>query len=338
MTAFSAPLTPPWYEVTLNTGTTGNLFADSMAIADQHAGVGLLLEQMLHPDLAVWYQGYGETFSESRELGSLNHTLALEAGKFVGERGEVWVSALGGMQQFRSDYELYNRQSGSLIGGYRHLADKALRLRVDARLQIVRYPNVDSTGVNYRQESISGGVNASFRFPLSLDVEPGLQRRHYPDLSLPTTTRYFWLSMRATTPLNPQTGLVIRGLLRDQLTLDGTGLIALMRGGLDPGDMLWDGWQGGVSLNRMQGATLISLSLDTGHAEYAQSVLYTGLPARADDFKRATLRVSSPLLLKKGWGSLRVTGNVEYMDNRSTVGYYEYAAFSGQLSLRVSAP
>ncbi|MCB2198723.1 hypothetical protein KQI63_04915 [bacterium] len=333
----TAELPPLWYEFTFNGGSTSNLFADSLDVDDSYGGIGVVLEQIISPAWVLWYQGYGETFAQTSDLGSLDHTLALETSTFVGQRGELYATALANAVGYASDYELYNRNAVGMTGGYRHLADEALRLRVNGQFNTMSYPNADTLDVDYREGSLSFGANVALRIPVSLDVEPGIQWRVYDSLDDPTSTRYLWLSLRASTPLTPKTGLVARLLLRDQLDTEATQLVALAQGGLDAGDMLWDGWQGGVTLNRMEGPWWFSSGLDFGHSAYAQSVLYSGQPARTDDLVRGTVKVQRVLNPVPKRHRMTVVASVSWTQNSSTIGYYTYDGFATRLALRISA-
>lgn len=332
----AAELPPLWYEFTFNGGSTTNLFADSLDVDDNYGGLGVVLEQVLSPAWVLWYQGYGETFAQTSGLGSLDHTLALETSAFLGQRGELYAAALANAVGYASDYDLYNRRALGVNGGYRHLATDALRLRVNGQLNSMSYPNADTLDVDYREGSFSVGANGALRIPVSIDVEPGIQWRMYDNLEDPTSTRYLWLSLRASTPITPRTGLVARLLLRDQLDTEATQLVALAQGGLDAGDMLWDGWQGGMTLNRMEGPWWFSGGLDIGHSAYTQSVVYSGQPARTDDLVRGTVKVQRVLGFVPRKHSTTVEASISYTSNSSTVGYYTYDGFAARLALRVS--
>ena len=335
--ALHAETLPLYYEIAVDAGSTNNLFADSIGVEDSYGGIGLVLEQSLSPAFLLWYEGYGETFANTSGLASLDHTLAMESSTFIGQRGELWGALIGDMLFYDSEYELYNRRSGMISGGYRHLASQSLRLRAEGRYGATEFPNADTVDVDYREGSVSAGINAALRIPVSIDLEPGLQWRNYGGLENPTTTSYFWLSLRTSTPINNQTGLVMRFLLRDQLGVGGQEIYALARGGLDASDMLWDGWQTGVTINRMEGPWWFGGSLDIGHSTYAESVIYTDLPARSDDLKRVSFSMRRSLNSRPQQHPLLLELTVSYTSNESSIGYYTYDGLSARVGLRLSA-
>lgn len=163
----------------LNTvfSTTDNLYHDSLGLGDQYAGLSLSLEQPISEPFLLWYHGNGEIYSEYSGLNNLQHSAGFDWGTYLTERSELWATLYGRFLGYSADNESYDQTSGSVIAGYRMVANPALRVGSTASWKRVGYPHADTAAINYDDSQLSLDFNFATRIRLAFDVELGIQRR-----------------------------------------------------------------------------------------------------------------------------------------------------------------
>lgn len=273
---------PPSYGVTLGGTTTSNLFQDSLSLGDRFTGLTLDLDQNLSRNLLVYYTGRAEFFSEYSDFQNARHTGGLEIGEYVGMNGEYWAVLEGESFSYGEEYSDYNRRAGNVRAGWGWVATPTLRLRGDLTTGLTRYPNADTSAVDVNDFVFTTGVNVSLIWPLSIDLEFGGSSRQYIELPGDVSAEAVWGVLRLSHPLTVTTGVVLSGTVRNQLTVGDDGLLALYTSGIDPGDLLWDGWRAGVDLNHRSGPWRGGLSLKTSQESYVETQALTGRGRRED--------------------------------------------------------
>ncbi len=331
-TAFALP--PPWARFSLNSGTTDNLFADSLNTGDQYAGLSLDLEQSLAPFLSAFYGGSLRRFAETTGLGTTNQDGGLDAGFEIDTTAQAWSLLRLKDRRYGSDYAVYDNRGYSLSAGIDYVPGPSARWRAMAEWARAVYPNLpDSVALDYDDLRAAAGVNLSLTLPAALDLEAGLQRRTYRDLQPTTTTLFGYFSARLSGPLGPSTGVAVNLLIREQASEDGEELTALYLGGISPGDLLWNGWNGGVTVTRYYGPWRARLGANYGDARYAETEAITGRPPRRDIRRDLSLSLRRALPLQTA--PLRLVFSLEYLfsSTTSTDSFYSFTGQSLSLAL-----
>ena len=324
---------PPGWSVGVNAGTTSNLFNDSLGIGDNYGALSLSLEQILTRNLLVTYDGYGQLYNEYGDLSNLQHLAAVEVGGFVGSRGEAWAALQGFSLGYGSSYEIYNRRGYGVETGINWYLSDLVRLRGTGSWNATTYPNADTLSVDYNDLQVYGGVNIATRLNLALDLESGLQRRSYGAISNATATTFFWTTVRLSGKIADQTGGALSLMMRSQLSVGSDGLVALYEGGLDPGNLLWDGWRLGGEINRLSGLWRFTLGGQLGSARYVEVQALTNLDARNDTTKRLLVAARRTLKTPPGYPAAALGVSLTWTDNKSTIDYFTWNGYAAFVSL-----
>lgn len=242
-------LPPAWYSVGTETGATTNLFADSTELQDSFANLNVQLEQAVSKSILFYYSGFGELIYANNELGSSRHELGAEWGQQLGKRNELWLALNGWILDYGDKYESYNRNAVKGVLGFRRVMSEAVRIRARWGESAIQFPQLGDLNVDYLDSYVLAGCNFATTFRMGFDLETGYKQRNYHKLSSETATDYYWLSFRASRQLTPGLGLSLRGLLREQISVENDAIYALLSGGINPGDLLWDGWRMYAALN-----------------------------------------------------------------------------------------
>ncbi len=177
-----------------------------------------------------------------------------------------------------------------MVLGARRRQGERLRLRSQFLASATSFPSVpDSLDADYRDLSLALGANLALDLPLALDLESGVQLRRYRDLDPPVDTPWLWTSLRLSRPLGERTGLRLLTSRRWQLAPGADDLLSLTESGLDPGELLWDGWQVEAGLQRLGRRWRSSLTVGWLAAEYAAE---PGSSARHDESLQTALACS----------------------------------------------
>lgn len=330
----------PGYGLTMGTTFTSNLFQDSLALGDKFTGFTLDLDESLTRNLLLYYTGRGELYSEYSDLSSLRHTGGVEVGEYVGRSGEIWGVLEGEQFTYGEYYSRYNRNSGRARTGWGWVMSPAIRLRGDLTAGATRYPNADTSDVDVNDYAATLGLNLSLRVPLALDIELGGSSRQYVELPSGTSAEAFWVTVRASKPLAPSTGLALSMTVREQLDVGSDGLSALYESGIDPGDLLWDGWRAGVDLNHRRGAWSGSVSLYRGRETYVETQALTGRGRREDSTTRFVVAARRSFPLTRGIESSTAAIGAAWLwvDTESTDTFYTWNGSSFMLTLMLISP
>jgi hypothetical protein len=324
---------PLGWSVGMDAGSTSNLFNDSLGITDQYGSLSLSLEQILSPHLLVTYDGYGQTYNDYNDLTNLQHLAGLEVGGFVGSRGEICGAVQGFTLGYGDAFSLYNRTGYGVETGINWYLSNTLRLRATGSWNDTRYPNADTLAVDYNDLQIYGGANIATTMNLAADLEMGLQRRSYGDLSTATSTTFFWTTLRLSGRLAQGTGGALSLMARSQLSVGSKGLVALYEGGLDPGNLLWDGWRVGGEVNRLAGPWRFTIGGQVGLARYVEVQALTDREARDDETRRLLVAIRRTLNTPPDAPAVAVGFSVSWTDNTSTISYFTWNGFSASVSL-----
>ncbi|MFH0883694.1 MAG: hypothetical protein V2A56_11965 [bacterium] len=329
----SLAFTPLGWSVGVDAGSTSNLFNDSLDIEDRYGSLSLSLEQILSPNLLVTYDGYGQTYNDYGDLSNIQHLAGLEVGGFVGSRGEAWGAVQGFTLGYGDAYNLYNRRGYGAETGINWYLSNRLRLRATGSWNATHYPNADTLAVDYNDLQVYGGVNIATTINLAADLETGLQRRSYSDLNTATSTTFSWTTLRLSGRLGQGTGGALTLMMRSQLSVGSKGLVALYEGGVDPGNLLWDGWRVGGEVNRIAGPWRFTLGGQVGVARYVEIQALTDREARDDTTRRLMVALRRTLNTPPEAPAVAVGFSVSWTDNASTVSYFTWSGFSATVSL-----
>jgi hypothetical protein len=334
-------LPPAGWSVAVGGGTTSNLFRDSLGLGDEFARLSGGVDQPLLRSLLAYYEGQGEAYAEYGGLSSFEHTAGLEAGTFLGERAEAWAAAEGVLHAYGEQYELYDRRGLYFGGGLRWVVSPLLRTRLRAGYSTTRYPNAGSLSVGTDDLTAALGVNLATRASVALDAEAGFESRLYPDLQPETRAEAVWAVLRLSAPLGQRTGGAVRLTVREQLTVGSEGLTALYEGGIDPGNLLWDGWRIGAELNHRAGESGFELSLrgEAGLERFVEVQALTGRPGREDRAVRARVTLSRTFTPGGSAGpALSLWLSLHASAVSSTDSYYNANTTAATVTLSVLSP
>jgi len=329
----SAAIPPPGWSVNLNAGSTTNLFNDSLGVADRFGGLALSVEQNFTPNLLVTYDGYGQAYNEYTDLSNLQHVIAMEVGGYVGKRGEAWVAVQGFTLDYGEAYNLYNRRGYGVETGINWHASSRLRLRASGSWNTTKYPNAGDVAADYDDFQVWSGANLATFHNLAANLEAGFQRRAYGSLETAASTTFLWTTLRLSGRLGTGFGGALNFTVRNQLAVGGDGLVALYEGGLDPGNLLWDGWRVGGELNRLAGLWRFTLGGQYGAARYVEVQALTDRDARDDETCRVMVAVRRTLETSPETPAVALGVSVNWTDNRSSDSYFTWNGFTASVSL-----
>jgi hypothetical protein len=331
----SPGMVPPALQLGLKGGWTDNLLGDSLGQQDGSLALTLRLNQPLTRRLALEAGGSLTRFGDHDELDESNHSLALQTGGSTPAFENLWAQAGWFRQSYQGDYNLYDRDRLSLGLGLRRHQGQALRLRSQLQLSATAFPSYpDSLEADYRDAALSLGANLSLAWPLSLDLETGLQVRRYPELEPLVDTPWLWSTLRVSRPLGNRLGLRLQASRRWQLTADGNDLATLSANGLDPGELLWDGWRAELGLQHAGRRWRSSVSVDWLSADYAAEA---GSAARQDEGLGVLLGSSRAWTLAHGW-QLLLSLEGSQRRTRSTLSFYDTTTNSLRAGLALQSP
>ncbi len=332
-------LSMPNLRAEVELGSTDNLFHDASAVSDQFHQLNLLLAQNLPAGLTFQFSGRLSRFNQEQDLSSTSHGLMLRFRKEVGSIESIWLNGGITFQNYGEAYTSYDRDRYFLSTGLVHRVNDAFRLRANVQMTRSAYPGYpDSLAVDYREEQVVTGMNLALQWPLAVDLEAGLLARRYVEFDDPAATVYSWQRLRLSRPLGTRFSLVLNLQQRQQREAGTDVLARLLAHGMDPGDMLWDGWQLNLRFNAILFGWRGGLEFSRTLAHYADTAELTGFPARND--RREEIGLSLTRGLPAKWlpvrSEIQLYGNL--MDASSSDAYYSYHAFSTGLSLRFLLP
>jgi|GEM_PF-2216567 len=322
-----------WFSTSIVSGTTNNLFADSTNIEDYYSSLNFVYEQPLTDNLLLYYDGLGEIYYKTSSLTNLDHNAGIEVGKYIKNRGEIFTGLSGFMLNYRDDYELFNRQGAGLKSGFRWISSPFVRWRSGVDLSYNDYPNDDTLAVSYSESYLYLGVNIATKQKIALDISPGLQFRRYSELDTPANTSYFWINSRISRPIGDKTGVSLGAMIREQVSVSGDAISALVQGGIDPGDLLWSGYNVNASLNYGKMPWFISFSTRLSQKKYTETFSVTGVDQRKDDVLELRLHGKYVLNVPNNWPNISVGTNLNYTNNESSDSYFTYDGFSASAYL-----
>jgi len=263
---------PPWFALSINSGYTDNIFADSVGEADGYSTLLLDMEYSITPSANLYYMGDINRYSQNSDLGSIFQDGGVKfnySNTFLKD-----IHILFGLSRlvYNEAFSLYSRDMQYFSSSVKSKAFKNIRFRSGFDFRNVLFPSYDDTvGVDHKDLSGYLGINASLPIPLSLDAKAGLQWRHYGDLSQAVNTLFSFATIRLSGPLGKRMGANVRLQIRKQTSANENELLALYTGGIDPGDLLWDGWYLRPEVNRIIGSWKTSLNGGYRKANYIEA-------------------------------------------------------------------
>lgn len=323
------PISLPWLEAGFSAGITSNLYLDSSAVEDREAELFLTADQELGKKFHLILDG---TLQEYEKTGGLaNHQLAASIDYFhgFGDLNSIFTVATGSILRYRGSNETYNQNTFSLITGGRYELSDVILLRSEADALLLEYPDYDlSTSVNYNELGFLAGVNYTHPKPFTIDMESGLRVRTYPDVENEVTTRYVWLSGRLSGPLTQKMGGAASLLVQENFDPSQEALYTLFAGGINPQDLLWDGWSLSLGLNRLVKNWRVGVSLGYQENKFIEIPLisqFTGVSTREDTARtfRCYLTQSKPT--ENSLLSAKLRFEYEYENRNSNYPYYTYS-------------
>lgn len=329
-------ISAPSLRLALKTGWTDNLLGDSLGQADSQGALSLRLLQPLQRALALEAGGSLLHVLEHDELDESSQSLSLQAGGSSAAFEGLWAQVGWFRLNHHDIYDLYDRDRISTVMGLRRRQGESVRLRSQLQLSSTtfsRYP--DSLEADYRDAALSLGANWALPLPLSLDGEAGLQIRRYPDLDPAVDTPWLWTTGRISRPLGESLGLRLQLSRRWQLSAQDDELATLSANGLDPGDLLWDGWRVELGLTRMSKGWRSSLTLDGLSNRYAAEA---GSAARQDDGLGVALLCSRAWNLRQSGWQVQLSLEGSHRRTRSTLSFYESNTSSLLAGLTLQGP
>jgi hypothetical protein len=315
-----------------------NLLEDSLAWSDQGLGLDLRLFQPLAERLALTAGGGWTGYSDHDELAERRvHggiLLTLPAHRLESLEARLGLSG----QIHADDFSIYDQRRGSLQLAARGRPLGGLRPRGQLVVSETRFPSApDSQQVDAREFGASLGINWAMALPLAVDLEAGSQSRRWFKLETPVVTAWHWTSLRLSRPLGTRWGLRLQLDRRWQPEPDGAELGVLGEHGLDPADLLWDGWQGEVGLQTGMAGWRVALRGSRLHADYTA---LPGQDGRRETRWESTASLSRTLALgawSAGWRAL-VELEVARRWTDSSLPLYDVVSTRGGLRLSIASP
>jgi hypothetical protein len=332
-------LSMPRFRAEVELGSSDNLFHDSSAVSDQFHQLNLMVAQNLPAGLTFQASGRLSRFNQEQDLSSTSHGLQLRFRRSLGSIESIWLNGGLSAQNYGEAYASYDRDRLFVSTGLVQRLNESFRLRANLQMTRSAYPGYpDSLAVDYREEQAVAGMNLALQWPLAIDLEAGLLARRYVEFDDPAATVYSWQRLRLSRPLGTRFSLVMNLQQRQQREAGTDVLARLLAHGMDPGDMLWDGWQLNLRFNAILFGWRGGLEFSRTLAHYADTTELTGFPARSDRREELGLTLSRGLPSK--W--LPVRSELQFyanlMDALSTDAFYTYHAFSSGLSLSFLLP
>ncbi len=289
---------PPDVRVSLDSHWTDNELADSTRQADAGGLLGLRLRQPLGP-FSVEAGGNAQRHADHAELDQSSQSLLAGLSMAPGKWENVWAHAGLFTQRYAEDYRLYDRQRLFAATGLRRSMLTRLKGRAQLQVASTRFPSYpDSQHANFRDVALTLGANASLPWPLAVDVEGAWQERRYVDLDPAVATAWLWSSLRLSRPLGERVGLRLQGSGRWQLSQSAVELDSLTANGLDPAELLFDGWQAELGLQRLGRHWRNHFTVENLWATYTAE---PGFAPRHDQSLALRLGATRGLSLRQGW-------------------------------------
>lgn len=324
----------PELRAALDAHWTDNELADSTRQADAGALATLRLRQTLGP-FSLEAGGSTQHHAEHGELDQGNHSLLAAVNLSPGRWESLWAHAGRFAQSYEAEYRLYDRERLFAATGLR----RALLPRVKGRAQLqaasTRFPSYpDSQHADYRDVALTLGLNASLPWPLALDVEGAWQERRYVDMAPQVATAWLWSSLRLSRPLGERLGLRVQGSRRWQMSQSTVELDSLAANGLDPAELLFDGWQGELGLQRLGRQWRNHLTVEGLWATYAAE---PGFAPRQDRSWFLRVGAGRGLMLRQGW-TLNLDVEVSRRWTQSSVPLYDASTTQFRLGVGLGSP
>ncbi len=324
---------PPFFIVGAEFGQTSNLLFDSTGVNDFVGDFRLAIDQPLAEWLTLFYDVNLTRLSETDDLGS-NHQ---EFGFYISRRNEqqeTGFTVLGNSLNYGDYYSTYDRRQFYLGVDTRRNLTRSLQLRGAVNFSSTTYPGYDAgLSVDHNDWKVVSGLNFSFNWPLALDLETGWQHRQYIDNITPLTTSLGYLQARCSRPLSSRAGIAAQLYLREQLGVEERELFALSYLGVNPGDLLWNGWQTQGTLNYILSDWRLKLVTSLQKAHYLETSAVTGQAQRNDTRVAAQLGARRAVPLTNLPLRLWLNIDLYWHDNSSSSSYYTYTAGGLQLGL-----
>jgi|GEM_PF-2146891 len=326
--------TAPSLRAALDAHWTDNELADSTRQEDKGAVLNLRLRQPLGP-FSVEAGGSLDRHDQHSELDQSSHSALASLNLAPGHWESLWAHAGLFNQAYSGDYQLYDRRRLFAAAGLRRVLVPHLKGRAQAQAATTRFPSYpDSLQANYRDLVLTVGLNGALPWPLAVDVEGGLQERRYVDMSEPVATAWSWSTLRLSRPLGERLGLRLQGSRRWQMSQSAVELDSLAANGLDPGELLYDGWQAELGLQHLGRRWRSTLSAERLWASYAAE---PGVSARKDQSLALSLGATRALPLRQGW-TLGLNLQLSRRWTRSSVAFYNTPSTLAQVGLSLALP
>jgi hypothetical protein len=319
--------TLPWAGFSLDSGATDNLFADSLKIEDLYSTVSLDLEQPVTPLFSIFYYGSLSAYSENKDLGSFYNNGGLNFWTSYKNLESIWLSAGGLNLAYNEDYSIYDKQRLYISAGGLHRTSNTLRLRSMLNYSGTTYSSYsDSLSVDYSELLINCGANLSFSLPLAVDAEAGYQRREYSKFENQTNTSFAYLQLRVSRPIGTRTGIKFVTNIRNQISTEYQELYSLYTNGIDPSDLLWDGYQGKIGITHLFGQWRSSMNILYRKATFVESYIITGRQQRNDELFDFTVLTKRVLNLKNQPFQIWLILDYSLEVNQSSDSYNDYTS------------
>ncbi len=322
-------LTSPWFRISAEAGMTTNLFGDKFDQEDKFGGISLSLEQNLHKSVILFYDGNIQEYIETNDLGYRNHEGGLFFHTYLGPSTGIQLTTSISDLQYYSYFSSYNNRilNGALSLNSR--LDNTLNIRAGIDAYSIRYPSYsDTLSVNFNEMNSLIGVNFSIPVPIAVDMEAGLQYRNYVDFESPTETRYGWMSCRLSGPLGYRFGGSLAVILHEQFYISDDELYSLSTGGIDPSELLWDGWSLRGNLTRIIGNWKTTGRIEAGRASFLENIVLTSSSARIDHRLSMGISFQRKILSDNKKWLVGVIADYLYYYNDSSNSFYSYDSHS----------
>jgi hypothetical protein len=324
---------PPFFIIGTELGQTSNLLFDSTSVDDVIGDFRLAIDQPLAEWLTLFYDVNLSRLTETSDLSSSHQ----EFGFYISRNSEqqkTGFSALVNSLNYGEYYSTYDRRQLYLGVDTRRTFTQSIQLRGGVNFSSTTYPGYTAgLSVDHNDWQVVSGLNLSFNWPLALDLETGWQHRQYIDNITPLNTSLGYLKLRGSRPLSNRAGLAVQLYLREQPGVEEQELFALSSLGINPGDLLWNGWQTQGTLNYILTDWRMKLGASLQEAHYLETSVIDGQAQRNDTRVAAQLGARRAIPLTNL--PLRLWFNIDlyWQDNSSSSSYYTYTAGGLQLGL-----
>lgn len=325
--AFS--LDPPYLTAGLDTRRTDNLFQDSTQTGDMETSLYLDMDQPLLLSLMGVYSGEIRYIRENTGMSSLINRFGLDYMTLTDKYQEFWISPTFEMVRYHRDYDIYSYQDMVVEGGFGFQLPDYAKLAIQGRVAWFWYPfTQDTLSVDYSERSATVTFQAAVpRFPVSWEIEGGFQSRSYPGIKENPVSDMFSLFTGISASLGTRTGFRLESTVQDQVNASTATLYRLWRNGIDPANILWDGWIIDTRIKHLVPPWSFIPFLEWYDKNYIELSILSLRDERHDRGFQAGLMIDRIFERQAAPFTTWVRFSISYLKNNSTDPFYSFSEF-----------